>query len=147
MEKDANISQLTGRWRQDHSQNENYDEFLRENGLSWWIRKLVKLFKISPIEEYIVNGNQITYRQYTNQQRPSVDMTLTLGQPQNISMRGLGNFETVVSLDEYGRLVTRTKKASGEMVTTGRIDSQGQLELSILLPTGKTCRRVLKRVQ
>ncbi|XP_019631058.1 PREDICTED: uncharacterized protein LOC109474986 [Branchiostoma belcheri] len=144
MEKD--IAQLTGRWRQDHSQDENYDEFLREHGLSWFGRMMVKLFKISPIEEYIVNGNQITYRQY-HQQRPVADMTLTIGQPQNVHMEGFGHMETRVDLDEYGRLVTRTKKGNSEMVTTGRIDSQGRLELSILLPSGRTCRRVLQRVQ
>nr|AAT45378.1 fatty acid-binding protein homolog 3 [Branchiostoma belcheri tsingtauense] len=146
MEKD--ISQLTGRWRQDHSQNENYDEFLRLHGLSRFVRFMVKLFKISPIEEYIVNGNQITYRQYTNPNRPpSADFTLTIGQPENIYMPGAGQVQTVVDLDEYGRLVTRTKKESGEMITTGRIDSKGQPDLSILLPSGKTCRRVLQRVQ
>ncbi|XP_078585976.1 uncharacterized protein LOC144867775 isoform X1 [Branchiostoma floridae x Branchiostoma japonicum] len=139
--------QLNGRWKQDHSQNENYDLFLRDLGVPWFFRKIVTLFKISPVEEYIFIGDKITYRQYANQNRP-FEMTLTVGQPPVTITPASGiSFQAQISWDEYGRLVTRTRRANGEAVQTGRIDSKGDLELTTLLPTGKTCRRVLKKVQ
>ncbi|CAH1247669.1 Hypp7984 [Branchiostoma lanceolatum] len=111
MAKMEQIAQISGRWQQDHSLDENYDLFLRENGMGWFVRKLIKWFKLSAVEEYIVNGDQITYRQYTNQNRPPYEVTLTVGQPPITTyMEGLGHFQT------------------------------------ILLPSGKRCRRVLKRV-
>ncbi|XP_035659845.1 uncharacterized protein LOC118404697 [Branchiostoma floridae] len=141
------LAQLNGRWKQDHSQNENYDDFLREQGVPWFARKIVTLFKMSPVEEYIVTGNQITYRQYQNQYgRVTFEMTLTVGQPPVHIATGFTHFQAQMSWDEYGRLVTRTLRATGESVGTGRIDNKGDLELTTLLPSGKTCRRVLKRV-
>ncbi|XP_078585975.1 uncharacterized protein LOC144867774 [Branchiostoma floridae x Branchiostoma japonicum] len=137
---------INGKWVQDHTQNENYDDFLREQGMPWFTRKMVQVFKISRVEEWIVNGDQITYRQYVDQNRTS-GMTLTVGQPPiDCHIEGFGHFQSEVSWDEYGRLVTRTRRQNGEFVQTGRIDSKGMLELTILLPSGKTCRRVLKKV-
>ncbi|XP_066268358.1 uncharacterized protein [Branchiostoma lanceolatum] len=140
------VAQINGKWKQDHSQNENYDLFLREHGMGWFLRKMIQWFKISPVEEYIVNGDQITYRNYANEHRP-FEMTQTVGQPPiTVFMENFGSLQVQTYWDEYGRLVTRTRKDVGEFIQTGRIDSKGMLELTILLPSGKTCRRVLKRV-
>eukprot|EP00058_Branchiostoma_floridae_P003612 XP_002589100.1 hypothetical protein BRAFLDRAFT_120907 [Branchiostoma floridae] len=92
------LAQLNGRWKQDHSQNENYDDFLREQGVPWFARKIVTLFKMSPVEEYIVTGNQITYRQYQNQYgRVTFEMTLTVGQPPVHIATGFTHFQYIYS--------------------------------------------------
>ncbi|XP_066268353.1 uncharacterized protein [Branchiostoma lanceolatum] len=133
------LTQINGRWQHDHSQNENYDDYLRENGMGWFARKMMQWLKFSPVEEYIVNGDQITYRNYANQNRP-FEMTQTVGQPPISTFApGFGSFQVQTYWDEYGRLVTRTRKKNGEFVQTGRIDSKGMMELTILLPSGKRC--------
>ncbi|KAI8505992.1 Cellular retinoic acid binding protein 2, b [Branchiostoma belcheri] len=141
MEKDA--AQIAGSWRQDHSQNENYEDLLRAYGLSWFPRKMAALFKVSAIEEYTFNGDQMTYRSHS---APPTQWTLTLGQPTNVFVNGVGLLQMSLEKDEYGRYLTRVKKGDDEMIHTHRIDSKGQLEISTLLPSGKTSRRVLKRL-
>ncbi|XP_035659842.1 uncharacterized protein LOC118404695 isoform X2 [Branchiostoma floridae] len=130
MEQLAQLQALNGRWKQDHSQNENYDQFLRENGVPWFCCKIASWLKISPVEEYIITGDQITYRQYENNDSRTIsfEMTLTVGQPPVNIAAGFSHFQAQISWDQYGRLVTRTRKKSGEFIQTGRMDSKGDLE-------------------